>query len=132
MGICASGSSLVLVVRDLCESVAIEHEQLASAHALDKAFADKLRHVARDSLGAQAYGVGNIFEAHVDFGAYAAVVAQQQVLGKTATRVADTQHHGLFFRAIELGAYHADQAKCHAGMIGEHSFEVGAMNAAHA
>ena len=36
----------------------------------------------------------------------------------------------LFFRAIELGAYHADQAECHAGMIGEHGLEVGAMNAA--
>lgn len=56
------------------------------------------------------------------------MVAQQQVLGKTTARVADAQHHVLLFCAVELGAHHADEAERHAGMVGEHGFEVGAMD----
>ena len=117
-------------MRNLGKAVAIEHEQLAAAHAFDKPLADELCHMARDGFGAQAHGVGDVLEAKVDLGTHAAVVAQQQVLGKAASRVTNAQHHVLFFRAVQLGAYHADEAERHAGMVGEHGFEVGAMDAA--
>ena len=57
------GSLLVLVMRNLGKAIAVQHEQLAAAHAFDKALADELRYVARDGLGAQTHGVGDVLEA---------------------------------------------------------------------